>query len=444
MNTDTISNNGLDKEPAHLYRNFQYRSDVAQEIISTKSGFFEKWALLLFALVLLLLFAATWFIRYPDFIETRATLTAENAPKEIFALQSGRLTNLFVKTGDEVKKGQMIGWIESSADTKQVLELSGNLDSSITFMNSGQLKKLSQLFQSPYKNLGDLQAAYQVFITAFQQYNDHLINGFYTNQKSLLLKDIGTLQAMHSSIEKQEGFTKQDEDSAQKSLAMNKYLLDEKVISPEEYRTAMSAYLNKKEAIPQLNQSILNNQSQQRDKLKEIEQLDHDAEQQKITFAEALQTFKSALDDWILKYVIKAPVSGRIYFSFPLQQNKFIEQGKLLAYINPPDSKFYAELYLPQNNLGKADTGMQVQLRFDAYLYQEVGYIKGKLNYISSVASDSGFLATACLNNGLVTNQNNHIQYKNGLTAQAILITKNMRLLQRIYYNIIKSMSVGK
>ena len=115
-----------------------------------------------------------------------------------------------------------------------------------------------------------------------------------------------------------------------------------------------------------------------------------------------------------------------------------------MGYIKPLDSKFYAEIYLPQNNLGKVDTGMQVQLRFEAYPYQEVGFVKGKLNYISTIATDSGFYATVHLSDGLNTNFKKHIQYKNGLRAQAIIITKNMRLLNRMYYSVVKATSVGK
>lgn len=92
---------------------------------------------------------------------------------------------------------------------------------------------------------------------------------------------------------------------------------------------------------------------------------------------------------------------------------------------------------------------MAVQLRLDAYPYQEAGFIKARIGYISPIASDSGFLAQAiidlrpdgALRRGLVSSQGKHIQYRNGLSAQALVITKNMRLLERIYYNIIKSFS---
>ena len=98
---DNVSNNTMTKM-------FPRRSEAAQEIISRKPGFLEKWALLLFMAILLLLVGATWFIRYPDIIEASGTLTGTNAPKEIIPLQTGRLIKLFVKNGDWVKKGEMI------------------------------------------------------------------------------------------------------------------------------------------------------------------------------------------------------------------------------------------------------------------------------------------------------------------------------------------------
>ncbi len=78
-----------------------------------------------------------------------------------------------------------------------------------------------------------------------------------------------------------------------------------------------------------------------------------------------------------------------------------MQQGKLLGYEVPDNSKYYVETTLPQANFGKVDTGQQVQVRFDAYPYQEFGIINGRLNYIAKVPSDIGFLATVQLNNGL-------------------------------------------
>lgn len=119
-------------------------------------------------------------------------------------------------------------------------------------------------------------------------------------------------------------------------------------------------------------------------------------------------------------------------------------QGKLIGYINPYDNLYFAETNLQQSNFGKIDTGLKVQLRFDAYPYQEVEYVNGTLSYVSNVPSDSGFLATIRLDRGLVTNNRIPIKFKSGLKAKAIVITKNMRLLQKFFSNFVAATSVGK
>lgn len=83
-------------------------------------------------------------------------------------------------------------------------------------------------------------------------------------------------------------------------------------------------------------------------------------------------------------------------------------------------------------------------MRFYAYPCQEVGFLSGTLNYLSDVTIDSSFLGTIQLDNGLITNQHKTIQYKNGLKAQALIITSDMRLPERLYYSIIKATAMNQ
>jgi HlyD family secretion protein len=289
-----------------------------------------------------------------------------------------------------------------------------------------------------------LQTSYQTFVTALQQYEDYMVNGFYERKKKMLYSDISSLKFMKDQTAAQKRLTQEENRLAKKSFEMNENLFKEKVISAEEYRLAQSKLLNNEKAIPQADANIISHQNHIRDKQKEIDQLDHDILQQQAVFEQVLHTLKSNVDDWLMRYTLQAPTGGLVVFVLPLQQNQYIEQGKLLGYINPADPGYFAEIKLSQHNFGKIDTGMKVQLRFDAYPYQEMGFVSGKLEYISKVAIDSGFLGTVKLDNGLITNQNKTLQYKNGLYARAIIITKDMRLLERLYYNTIKSTSLNK
>lgn len=124
---------------------------------------------------------------------------------------------------------------------------------------------------------------------------------------------------------------------------------------------------------------------------------------------EALNTLKSSVDEWLLKYVLRASTEGKIVFARMIQENQYVEHGKLIGYVLPPDNLYYVELKIQQSNFGKIAQGLKVQLRFDAYPYQETGYVSGTLDYLSSVSVDSMFLGTVRLDNGLLTSQNkNH------------------------------------
>jgi len=418
------------------------RADAVQEIISRQASFIERWALLLFLFVLLLLFAGAWFIKYPDIVQANATLTAANAPKEIVVRQDGKMTNLFVANDSDVKQGATIGWIESTASHKEALALSSLLDSGERFLSRNETERVSALFRNEFLNLGELQASYQQFISSLQQFNDYLVNGYYYKRKRILFEDLTYLQKLHQSIETQKNLAQQDFALAQETVDAENSLYNDKVISKQDLRDQKSKLVGKQLSIPQLEATLLTNENTQAAKRKEIDELEHAISQQKTIFLQALETLRSLVGDWKKRYIITAPTDGKVVFIVPLQENQFMQSGKTIGYVNPPDSKYYAQITLPQSNFGKVDTGQKVQIRFDAYPYQEFGFILGKLKYISKVPSDSGFLATVELPDGLITNYDKKIQYRNGLRSQALIVTRDARLIQRFYYNFIKGTSV--
>lgn len=414
------------------------RSEPMQELLTREPSFLGKWAFLIFAVILLLLLAGTWLIQYPETIKATATLAGTNAPKEIIVKQDGRLVKLLVANSDIVKEGAIIGWIESNASHKQVLALAEKIDMALLLANKGNTPNIKQLFIEQFSNLGELQGNYQQFITAYQTFTDYLATGFYPKKKAALQTDIIWLQKTNNNLIEQKKLLLHDLQLTEDGYKANESLYKDKVISKQDYRNEESKFVCKQLSIPQLEASLLNNETQQRDKQKEITELEHGIAQQKLVFQQALQTLQSQISDWKKKYLFQAPTTGKLVFTIPLQQNQFLKNGRLLGYVNPIVTSFYAEVNLPQNNFGKIAVGQQVQLRLAAYPYNEFGFVKGKLEYISNIASDSGFIARIQLPEGLTTNQHKVLQYSNGLKADALIITKDRRLLESFYSNIIK------
>lgn len=410
------------------------RSDGLQKIISRQPGFLERWSLAIFLLIILSILLSTWFVRYPDILQAAAMLTAANAPKEIVNRQDGKLVKLFVKNDDDVANGQAIGWIESTSNHPEALLLSSILDSAMQFLKENETEKISGLFAEEFQNLGDLQIFYQQFVLSLAQFNDYLVNGYNYKRKQVLFEDLNYLKRMAGTIDSEKNLTQQQISLLQESFDADDSLFKEKVISKQDLRDQKSRLVDKKLILPQLELSSLTNGNQQTAKQKEIDELEHAISQQKSIFQQALQTLKSLVDEWKRKYILTSPIAGRIVFSGPLQENQFIQVNKIIGYVIPKNPRYYAQVILQQNSFGKVYLGQKVELRFDAYPFQEFGSVQGKINYISNIPSDSGFLGTVELPNGLVTNYNKKIQYRNGLKSQALIITRDQRLLQRFYY----------
>jgi HlyD family secretion protein len=415
------------------------QSEAIQEFISRKPGFLIQYGIVLFLVILILITVACWFIQYPDVIAAPAKLTSINPPKPVVTHTGGKLVKLFVKEGTPVKANDLIGYMENTADIHEVLRLSGNLDSVAFALSENKLNLLQKYFLNSFNSLGDLQQSYQTFMQAFIEFKNYTAGGFFLNKQAILYADMEHLKNMHQNLLQQKDLQEQDLQLSQKTFEANDLLKKEKVISDLEYRNEKSKLLNKTIIIPQINASIISNENQQNDKQKEILELENTMAQQKIIFQQALNTMKSETDEWNKKYLLVAPVSGTVSFTGFLQENQELQANQVICYINTGNSSYYAEIFISQSNFGKIKKGQKVLLKFPAYPDAEYGSVVGQLDFISNVPSDSGYVAKVNLPDGLNTNYGKRIQYRDGLIASAEIITQNLRLLQRFYYDIYKN-----
>lgn len=408
------------------------------ELISTRPTFLVRWGVTILFAIAVILITTTWFIKYPDLIHAKGTLTSVNAPKLVSANTDGRLLRLFVKEGEYVNVNAVLGFMESTANHQSVIELSQTLDSIGKDLQEDKPERLGKYFVSDNINIGELQPHYQVFRQAFLTFSNYLSNGFYPRKKAILYQDMANLRQLHSNLLIQKKIQEQDVSLAQQTFDANDTLRKENIISAFDYRNEKSKLLNKSLSIPQLNASLIGNESQQNDKQKEIMELENNIAQQKLVFEQALNTFKSQTNDWMKKYLLIAPIKGKISFASLVQENQQIKINQPFCFIIPQSSSYYAEVHIPQTNFGKIKLGQKVLLKLPAYPNSEFGSIEGRVEFVSNVPSDSGFTAKIMLPNGLTTNYTKQLYFRDGLQVNAEIITKNLRLIQRFYYSLKK------
>lgn len=416
------------------------RSDSLQEIVSGKPDFLVNWGNTFFLVLLIFVVLACWFIQYPDLVQATAKMTSINAPKPIISYTNGKLVKLTVSEGQMVNRGQVLAYIESTGSHDAVLSLASSLDSLRKILSNGDLTRVEKYFISPPFNLGELQSNYQSFQQDWLTYKNFIEGGFFLKKREILMKEKHILQKLHKNLEEQKELQEQDLDLTQRTFEANESLKRERVISEFDYRIERSKLINKKLSIRQIQTALLSNESQQSDKEKEIMELENSINQQKSLFYESLNTFMSRVNEWLRLYVVASPLEGRIAFESFVQENEQLSTNQVLFFINPENSQYFAEIVIPQSNFGKVKVDQRVLLRFQSYPFEEYGSVIGKIEFINHIPNrENAYLAKVNLIDGLKTTYGKKVQFYNGLTADAQIITNDLRLIERFYYN-----TVGK
>lgn len=399
-----------------------------------------KYGTIITCIILVIVALFTWLIRYPETVNSEAKLTGTNAPKPIIAHLSGRLQLLLKKNGDQVKKDDIIGCVETTADIDEVLKFENFVDTLYMLVNSDNSDGIQEIMRQSFSGLGELQSDYQGFMQSYLPYRDYVLGDYARRKKDLLNKDINMVNKSRQVLREQEVLSQQDLELNYTTLDKNKKLLEEQIISEQEYRELVSQHLNKKMSEPQMKSEYINKESQLNAINKELVEIDNMVATHKTEFRQAVYNMKSRIDEWKQQHLLIASEGGKLSFSRFLQENQVVEGGQVLAYITPEHSSVYMETLVPQSNFGKVTTGQKVILRFEAYPWQEFGTLTGTIDYISPIPVDSGYyLAKIQLPEKLVTNHHKEIPFVEGLKAQSEIVTKDMRLAESLYYDLVKT-----
>ncbi len=410
------------------------RSEGLRDFISHRPGFLIRWGIPIFFCILAFLIIGCYFIQYPDIVHASAKINSINAPKQVVTKSGGKLTKLFKGDNGTVLEGEVIGYMESIASHKEVIQLASFLDTLRYLADSNKLEEIPRFWQSTkqtFAHLGELQSAHKSFMQGFLNFKDYLSDGFYVTKKRMLGQDIGNAQKMLQILYQQKELQQQDMAITQQNYDVHDTLHRELLINDFEYRSQKSQLINKRMSIPQINASIINNKTQQNGLQKELLELDNQISRQRTEFVQLLNSYISTVNDWKQKYLLIAPVSGTLVYSGFLEENQQLQSEQVIGYVTGGNSKYYVEMMIPQANFGKVKPGQEVLLKFPSYPAQEFGSVMGRIEYVKNIPSDSGYLSKVTLPDGLITSYKKTILFRDGLTATAEIITEKRRLSDR-------------
>ncbi|SHF36983.1 HlyD family efflux transporter periplasmic adaptor subunit [Pedobacter caeni] len=418
---------------------FEINSEEVQEIITAVPSWILRGGSTLVFLILASIILASAFIQYPDIVKTRLKVNSLNAPKLVYVKQTGKIVSLLVKEGTQVKQNAPLAFMESTANHRDVLQLLQALTEINTQLNKNGLAKAVTLENL---RLGELQASYQNFYQQYLQFISTQNGGYYLNRKRYLQQDLLEIEKLKSQIMVQRKIQEKEYANIEQEFEAYKKLYQKGVISVNEYKQQENKYLAGKYPQEQTVTSLINNNTTYAAKQKEILEIDHTIQEEKAKFVQSLSNMITETDGWLKLYVLSAPVDGLVSYAGIVQENQTVNANQELFIINPANTNFFGEVYIPQDNMGKIRVGQRTLVKMRSFPFEQYGLIRGNVNYISDVAfKDSVFIAKIAFDEFENKDPEHKIVLKNGMQAEVEIITEESSLLRRFTRSITKMLN---
>ena len=144
---------------------------------------------------------------------------------------------------------------------------------------------------------------------------------------------------------------------------------------------------------------------------------------------------------------LKSPVDGSISSLNLPNPGEVVQPGQTIAEIAPQDTPLVLSAILPNREAGFVKTGMPVQVKLDAFPYQDYGIISGEVTSISPDSKPDERLGAVyqveiALEQNSVRDNQTTISLKAGQTASADIVLRRRRIVD-ILFDPIKQLQKG-
>jgi len=422
-----------------ILNNIELRSENVQDILTQPPHWLIRWGNTVFFIILMLILFISYIIKYPEFIPAPIIITSQNPPEKILARTNSKIEKIFIKDHQQVKKNEILMVLQSSSNYEDVIKLKTLIDS----ITSNEVSSFPVHIASHFK-LGELQSDYNNFAKALQD------EQLFTKLRPYAPENIATNQSIIEShgriatLKQQKILEKSKFELSQKNYERSKELYKQGVIPAMELENEKIKYLQAQQNLQNLNISI----SQAEESISNLNKTKSgtaiNSEKDKINYSsQVLQLFESlrkSLKQWEQNYLIISSIEGEVSFLQFFGENQFVQIANPILTILPKNTeKLVGRMSIPSINSGKVKRGEKVLIKLDNYRYQEYGIIKGEVQNISISPDDKGnYYVDVILPEGLKTSYNKTLPFDKELKGNAEIVTQDLRLIDRFFFQIRK------
>jgi len=416
--------------------NIQLRSEEVQEILSKIPHWMIRWGSVLFLVLIVLLLAISWLVKYPDIISSKVIVTTSIPPQKEYAKTTGKLHTILVQDNELVNENQALAIIENTANFNDVFYLKSIIDTIPIGKNDFNFPfdNLSMLF------LGELEADFALFENAYIQYILNKKLQPFANEAMANKTSVSELKRRLQSLLSQKELYLSELNFKRKDIKRYKTLFEKGVISAQENESKQQILLEAERNYQNMILSI----SQIRETISIASKTSRDTEINKtreevLLLKYLIQSFiqlKKSIKDWELEYVLESRIKGRVSYLNYWNKNQLVNKGDLVFTIIPiENSSFIGKLKTPPHNSGKIKLGQTVNIKLQNYPEEEFGMLQGSITNISLTPDNEGlYLIDVSLPEILITSYNKELIFRHEMSGTAEIITEDLRLMERFFY----------
>ena len=416
-------------------------SELVQEVMEKKPSWIVLTGTTFVFFTILIAVFLLWLIKYPDVIVAKITLTHSDPPVQIYSKASGPLI-FFVTDNEHINQNQPIGFIKTSVDYYEAIALKDSVSKFATHL--GLVKdSLRTSFIRRFNNLGAMQNSVNQFKELIQRYQFLVYYRPIDREIESLQNQLVNYRKFDDLLSEKIETSSRQFTLAEQDFKRSKKLFNENVLSAKDFETEEnhllevkslleSAHLQKQgnlTAISEVQTSLLRVRNDQERLAREL----------KLAIENSAKDLMNNISTWEQNYVLKSPREGNVSFFKYWNNEQFVSEGtQILAVISHLGSEPIGRVESPIYNSGKIQVSQRVNILLDSYPYQEYGPLIGKVESISPLQRQEGYLLLVTLNNGLVTSFGKRLVFKQEMTGVAEIVTEDIRLLDRIFRQITK------
>ncbi len=415
------------------------------------------------ALLFLLLLATV--VRYPEIVNTEVRIVTQNPPAPVVASATGNIEHIWVKPDQWVRRNEPLAVLHNTAKTEHMTSFAekfaqfekqfGSVYNQTVLASTGGVMPASDLAvalrkgdQPPEKsvklefdtsaNLGPLQHEYAEFLGNLADLQIFEGTQRYGAQIDAVRREITTRRGISGTLAKSARLGDRSAAIAREWQQKDRELLEQDVLSQRETQEAEISLHEKLVRRHDTRRELLKNRVDTVNAQRfaaDLEQQYMDRRQKLVRQLRAsLQRLRGALADWDRRYVLRAPIRGRVVMLSAWAPEQFAKQGDEIMSVVPGKQKLMGRIEAAQRGLGRVKTGQRVRVRLDSYPAEQFGYVHGRVAQIARTTQRDKYIITVSFPEELRTNYGRVLPFRQGLLGRADVVTEDLRLIQRVLY----------